>query len=216
VYCPQAFAQTDESALYQLMRDYPFATFLTYSQDELQVDHLPLLLEQENGVATLWGHLAAANSTAKLLREDDLVMIVFNGPQAYVSPNWYPTKQENGKAVPTWNYMVVHVKGRIKLIHDQSRLRTLLEKLTREHESELPHPWKISDAPEDFIEKNLRAIVGFEVRIESIQGKWKLNQNHPEKNQRGVMEAYLAFKDEHHQRMASLIQNRLITEGQES
>lgn len=211
MYCPHVFSNTDENILFQLIKDYPFATLLSFYQGEIQVDHLPLVLEIEQDKAKLMGHFAIANPSAKNLIDGDSIKIIFNGPQAYVSPNWYPTKKENGKAVPTWNYIVVHVKGSIRLIHDELQLKNLLEKLTQQHESAFSHPWKISDAPDDYIAKNLRAIVGFEIEIDDIKGKWKVSQNHPEKNQQGIMDAYFSFNDDNHQKIATEIKNRLTT-----
>ncbi|TAM14761.1 MAG: FMN-binding negative transcriptional regulator, partial [Rhodanobacter sp.] len=115
------------------------------------------------------------------------VLVIFRGPHGYVSPNWYPTKHETGREVPTWNYAVVHVHGRLKVIEDATWLRALLERLTDRHEASEPAPWHVGDAPEDHIEKSLRAIVGIEIAIERIEGKFKLSQNHPERNRLGVI-----------------------------
>ncbi len=115
------------------------------------------------------------------------VLLIFQGPDGYISPNWYPSKHETGREVPTWNYAVVHVHGRLRVIDDATWLRRLLETLTDHHEAGQPQPWKISDAPEDHIETSLRAIVGLEVSIDRIEGKFKLSQNHPARNYAGVI-----------------------------
>ncbi len=116
------------------------------------------------------------------------VLVVFRGPDGYVSPNWYPSKHETGREVPTWNYAVVHVHGRLRVIDDASWLRRFLDALTDHHEATQPHPWQVGDAPADHIEKSLRAIVGIQIAIERIEGKFKLSQNHPEANRLGVIE----------------------------
>jgi transcriptional regulator len=114
-------------------------------------------------------------------------LLVFHGPDGYVSPNWYPSKHETGREVPTWNYAVVHVHGHLRVVDDTTWLRGLLETLTDRHEAGQPQPWKVGDAPRDHIEKSLRAIVGLEVAIERIEGKLKLSQNHPARNREGVI-----------------------------
>jgi transcriptional regulator len=115
------------------------------------------------------------------------VLLVFHGPDGYISPNWYPSKHETGREVPSWNYAVVHVHGRLRVIEDSVWLRGLLETLTDRHEAAQPLPWKMADAPEDHIQKSLRAIVGLAVTIDRIEGKFKLSQNHPARNRAGVI-----------------------------
>jgi len=116
------------------------------------------------------------------------VLVIFRGADGYISPNWYPSKQQTHREVPTWNYAVVHVHGRLRVIEDAAWLRALLERLTDRHEAGQPAPWHVSDAPEDHIEKMLRAISGLEISIERIEGKFKLNQNHPAANRAGVVD----------------------------
>ncbi len=133
----------------------------------------------------LHGHVARGNELARM--DGAEVLLVFRGPHGYISPNWYPSKHETGREVPTWNYAVVHVHGRLRVIDDAAWLRRLLETLTDHHEAGQPQPWKISDAPDDHIEKSLRAIVGLEIAIDRIEGKFKLSQNHPARNRAGVI-----------------------------
>lgn len=181
MYMPKHFVETRVEVLYGLMRDYPFATVVANAAGGLVANHLPF--ELVGGV--LHGHVARGNELAQL--DGAQVLLVFQGPGGYISPNWYPTKQETHREVPTWNYAVVHVHGRLRAIDDADWLRRLLETLTNRHEADQPQPWKITDAPEDHIEKSLRAIVGLEVAIERIEGKFKLNQNHPARNRAGVI-----------------------------
>ncbi|MHB1058318.1 MAG: FMN-binding negative transcriptional regulator [Rhodanobacter sp.] len=181
MYVPKHFEVTRTEALQGLIRTYPFATLVTHDAGGLAANHLPF--ELVDGV--LHGHVARGNELAGL--DGAEVLLVFHGPDGYISPNWYPSKHETGREVPTWNYAVVHVHGRLKVIDDAAWLRRLLETLTDRHEAGQPQPWKVSDAPDDHIEKSLRAIVGLEVAIERIDGKFKLSQNHPARNCAGVI-----------------------------
>ncbi len=181
MYMPKHFAETRTQVLQALIRMYPLATVLASTADGFVANHLPF--EWVDGA--LHGHVARGN---ELVRMDDAeVLLVFRGPDGYISPNWYPSKHETGREVPTWNYAVVHVRGRLRVIDDATWLRGLLERLTDHHEADQPQPWKVTDAPADHMEKSLLAIVGLEVVIERIEGKFKLSQNHPARNRAGVI-----------------------------
>jgi len=181
MYMPKAFHETRTDVLHGLIRAYPFAIVVTHATDGLSANHLPFELVGD----VLHGHVARGN---ELVRMDGAeVLLIFRGPDGYVSPNWYPTKHETGREVPTWNYAVVHVHGRLRVIDDADWMRGLLETLTDHHEADQPQPWKITDAPEDHIEKSLQAIVGLEVVVDRIEGKFKLSQNHPARNRAGVV-----------------------------
>lgn len=181
MYLPKSFEETRVEVLHGLIRDYPFATVIVRTADSLAANHLPFEMVGD----ALHGHVARGNELARMDGAD--VLVIFRGPDGYISPNWYPSKQETGREVPTWNYAVVHVHGRLRVVDDAMWLRRLLETLTDHHEAAQPRPWRISDAPEDHIEKSLRAIVGLEVTVERIEGKFKLSQNHPSANRAGVI-----------------------------
>jgi len=181
MYTPKHFVETRAEALHGLIRAYPFATLVTRAANGLTANHLPFELVGE----VLHGHVARGNELAQL--DGAEVLLLFQGPDGYISPNWYPSKHETGREVPTWNYVVVHVHGRLRVIDDATWMRRLLETLTDHHEAGQPQPWKISDAPDDHIEKSLRAIVGLEVSIDRIEGKFKLSQNHPARNRAGAI-----------------------------
>jgi transcriptional regulator len=181
MYVPRYFAETRVEALHGLIRDYPFATVVANMADGLVANHLPFELVGN----ALHGHVARGNELARL--DGAEVLAIFKGPDGYVSPNWYPTKQETHREVPTWNYAVAHVHGRLKVVADAAWLRALLERLTDRHEAAEPQPWHVADAPADHVEKMLSAIVGIEIAIERIEGKFKLSQNHPERNRLGVI-----------------------------
>jgi transcriptional regulator len=182
MYVPSYFSETRTAALHGLIRAFPFATLVVGGASGLSANHLPFELVD---ATTLHGHVARGNE----LRHADgaEVLLIFHGPDGYVSPNWYPSKQLTGREVPTWNYAVVHVHGRLRVVEDAAWLRSLLERLTDRHEAGLPAPWKVSDAPDDHIEKSLRGIVGLDISIARIEGKFKLSQNHPEANRLGVI-----------------------------
>lgn len=181
MYTPKHFSESRVQALHGLIREYPFATVVAHAAGGLAANHLPF--ELVDGV--LHGHVARSNELARMDGAD--VLLIFRGPDGYISPNWYPSKHETGREVPTWNYAVVHVHGRLKVVDDAVWLRRLLETLTDRHEAAQPQPWKVSDAPADHIQKSLRAIVGLEIAIERIEGKFKLSQNHPAGNRAGVV-----------------------------
>ena len=181
MYTPNHFEETRVEALHGLIGAYPFATVVTTATNGLAANHLPF--ELVDGV--LHGHVARGNELAKM--DGAEVLLIFRGPDGYISPNWYPTKHETGREVPTWNYAVVHVHGRLRVTGDAAWLRRLLETLVDHHEATQPQPWQVSDAPEDHIEKSLRAIVGLEIDIDRIEGKFKLSQNHPARNRAGVI-----------------------------
>ena len=199
MYTPKYSEETRAEVLDALVRTYPFATVVANSANGLIANHLPF--ELVNGV--LHGHVARGN---ELVQMDGVeVLLVFRGPDGYISPNWYPTKHETGREVPTWNYAVLHVHGRLRVIDDAAWLKILLERLTDHHEADQPQPWKMSDAPEDHIETSLRAIVGLEVTIDRVEGKFKLSQNHPARNRTGVIAGLRQRNGEGDVELASLM-----------
>ncbi|GLQ49769.1 FMN-binding negative transcriptional regulator [Dyella flava] len=182
MYLPKYFHETRTEVLHALIRDYPFGTVVMHGAEGMVANHLPFELV---GDTLLHGHVACGNELAKA--DGAQVLVIFQAADGYVSPNWYPSKHETGREVPTWNYAVVHVHGRLRVTDDKAWLRELLERLTNRHEASQPKPWRVSDAPEDHIEKMLKAIAGLEITIERIEGKFKLSQNHPDANRAGVI-----------------------------
>ena len=187
MYLPAHFEESRPEVLHAMMREQPFATLVTQGADGLTADHLPLHLEPGSGsCGALQGHVARANPLWQRAADCE-VLAIFHGPQAYVTPSWYATKREHGKAVPTWNYVVVHARGRLRAIDDAAWLRRQLATLVAEHEAGFAEPWQIADAPPDYIDKMLAAIVGIEIVITELQGKWKISQNQPAANRAGVV-----------------------------
>jgi transcriptional regulator len=191
MYRPSYFREDRLDVLHALIRSHPFAQLVTAGEQGPEANPLPMLVDPEaspNG--TLRGHLARANDQAAALRAGGPALVIFQGPQAYVSPSWYPSKHVpgpgHGKVVPTWNYVAVHAWGTPRVIDDPVWLRRLVEDLTVSQEQGRPKPWAVGDAPEDFIATMVKAIVGIEIPIDRIEGKWKLSQNRPEPDRRGV------------------------------
>ena len=206
MYCPAHFAESRPEALHALMREHPLATLVTMGEAGLNADHVPLILETAaDGSAVLRGHVARANPMWKTVRTDLEALAIFHGPEAYITPSWYPAKREHGKAVPTWNYAVVHARGPLRIIHDADWLRTQVESLTQRQETAFAEPWAVSDAPADYIEKMLAAIVGIELALTSLEGKWKASQNQPEGNRGGAAQGLQALGTDDALRMAQLI-----------
>lgn len=190
MHIPEVFRQNQQAQLHALMRSAPLATLISHSSAGLQASHLPLLLVADEGEhGTLYGHFARANGQWQAFAEDAQALAIFTGAEAYISPSSYPSKAEHGKAVPTWNYQSVHAQGRLELFDEPERLRLLLTRLTAAHESSRPQPWAMSDAPQDYIDSMLRAIVGFVLPIQRLEGQWKLSQNRSAADREGVQQA---------------------------
>ena len=181
MYVPDHFREDRTEVLHQAMRQIGFATLVTQGLD---ANHLPMLLDGN----VLRGHVARANPVWK--QAEGPALAIFLGPHAYVSPNWYPSKAETGKAVPTWNYITVHARGRIAWRQEPDWLRAHVTALSDAHEAQRAQPWGVGDAPETYIQTMLRGVVGFELTIESLQGKYKLSQNRDAADRAGVREAF--------------------------
>lgn len=185
MYRRAPFVEQDPDTLSGLMQAYPLATLIR-SGTELAADLLPLEVDFTEGAWRLRGHVARANP---LWREGhgQPVLVLFQGPQGYISPNWYPSKAEHGKDVPTWNYTMVQAHGTLQAIDDAAWLRAFLERLTRRHEGGRAAPWHLGDAPPDYLDAMLQAIVGIEIAVTRIEGKFKLNQNYAAADRTGAV-----------------------------
>lgn len=188
MYIPSKFAETRIPVLRALVRRHPLATLVAATASGVDAEHVPLLLDEARGPrGVLQGHVAKANPIWRRLSDGAEVLVVFQGPDHYVSPGWYPSKQQHGKVVPTWNYAVVHARGRLTWKHDPVWLRELLDRLTDVHEHARELPWQVTDAPADFVEHMLTSIVGLEIPVSSLEGKWKLSQNRGADDRAGVI-----------------------------
>ena len=187
MYLPSAFRQDDLAELHAQIQASPFALLTSAGAAGVQASHLPLLLAPDEGeFGTLYGHFARANPHWRDLQGSAEALAVFSGPDAYISPGWYPAKAEHGKVVPTWNYIAVHARGPVELIEEPERLLQIVSRLSDQHESGRERPWAVSDAPREYIDSMLRAIVGFALPIRRLEGKWKLGQNRSAADQAGV------------------------------
>jgi transcriptional regulator len=196
MYVPAHFRETRAEVLHELIRAWPLAALVHVGPDGLGANHVPLLLDAAEPLGTLRGHVARANPIHAELRDDSPVLAIFQGPSHYVSPSWYPSKHAHGKDVPTWNYMVVHAHGRIRWRPEPDWLLKMLNDLTDAQEGGRARPWSVSDAPADFISQAMKAIVGFEIAIERLTGKWKLSQNREAPDRDGAIAGLDAEPDE--------------------
>lgn len=206
MYQPSHFEESRPEVLHALLRSHPLATLVTLTAQGLEANHIPLYL-RTTGVdrPTLVGHVARAN---RLWRETDLampVLAIFQGPQHYISPGWYASKAEHGKVVPTWNYAVVHAKGRLQVHDDAAWIRAQMVELTGQQEAGMAHVWRVDDAPPDYTDKLLGAVVGISIPIDTLVGKWKLSQNQSAANQATVQQGLQGLGTEAGAVMAGLV-----------
>ncbi len=188
MYVPKRFEEPRVDVMHVLIRARPLATLVTLSSGGLNANHIPLhLSESPAPFGTLRGHIARANPVSGDLTKEIEALAVFHGPDTYITPSWYATKRETGNVVPTWNYAVVHAYGFLHVVDDTSWLRAHLEALTAHNEASFPEPWEVSDAPHEHIERAMAAIVGIEMVITRLVGKWKVSQSQPLQNQASVV-----------------------------
>jgi transcriptional regulator len=188
MYIPKHFSETNTDLLHDVMCTYPLATLVSITSSGIDANHLPLYFTKKEGVSdTLSGHVAKANPICHEMADGSEVLAIFHGPQAYITPSWYPSKAKTDMVVPTWNYVVVHARGTLKVIEDAKWLRTHLDLLTASQEAGLNKPWQLDDAPADFTGKLINAIAGIEIDISTLSGKWKVSQNQTIENQQGVI-----------------------------
>jgi len=188
MYVPRHFAETRVEVLHELIRRHPLGTLVVAAADGLEASHVPFEIDPEPApFGTLRCHVARANPIWQQISADRPVLVVFQGEEGYVSPSWYVGKQEHGKVVPTWNYAAVHAYGIANAVQDAAWLRRMVEDLTNRHEQVRADPWHVSDAPADYVEKLLGAIVGIEIPVKRMLGKWKFSQNRSAADRQGVI-----------------------------
>ena len=205
MYMPFSFVEKDLSVLHSCIEENSFATLVTTGSAGPVVSHLPLLLDRADGPnGTLIGHMAKANPQWREMTNSD-ALAIFHGPHAYISPGWF--REQN--VVPTWNYVAVHVTGKIQLVEEQTQLLDIVLRYVNVYEASMPEPWQLNSAEPEFIEKLLDAIVGFTIEISSIEGKWKLNQNHPEARRQKVIAGLKTRPDDDSRKIAEFMQATL-------
>jgi transcriptional regulator len=206
LYLPSYFKESRIDVLHALMRERPLATLVTSIDSGLVANHIPVETRTEPAPhGLIRGHIARANPLWKEYRPGSEAMAIFQGPQVYISPSFYPSKRETGEVVPTWDYAVVHAHGTLHFVQDTEWLKSLVVGLTNAHEAPRQAPWKVDDAPPPYIEKMLSLIVGFEFSIVSLTGKWKLSQNHPAANRQGVVQGLRDAVGEDSREIADLL-----------
>jgi transcriptional regulator len=209
MYVPPHFDESRAVVLHALMNAQPLVAVVTFGAGGLEANHVPLHLfpdEGERGV--LRGHVARQNGMWRTGGAAVEALAIFQGPASYVSPFWYPTKREHGKVVPTWNYVVVHAHGRLHVHDGPQWVRRQVSALTDRQEARFAHPWAVSDAPDDYVDKMLQAIVGIEIVIERLVGKWEASQNQSAANRAGAAKGMAAIGDAAAQEMARIIIRR--------
>jgi transcriptional regulator len=187
MYLPEQFRVDDVAALHALMRARPFATLVSAGAGGLMATHLPTVLKDDGAYGTIECHVARANPHWRDFAAGAEALLIFQGPEGYITPNWYPSKAEHGKVVPTWNYAVVHAHGRAQAMDDVAWLRRHVGELTAQQEAGEAKPWAVTDAPDSFIAGMARAIVGIRLPIARLEGKWKMSQNREMKDREGVV-----------------------------
>jgi transcriptional regulator len=209
MYIPRANQETRIPIIQKLMEDHPFASLITMGRSGLFATHIPMVLERDASPhGLLRCHISRANPQWREFSSDLEALAIFSGPQHYITPSWYPEKQETGKVVPTWNYAVVHAYGHLRVIEDPNWLMAHLHSLVKINEAEFPTPWKIEDAPADYIASQVKGIVGFEMVIERLEGKWKVSQNRSEQDRGGVADGLAELNTADSLAMKSLVEKR--------
>ena len=193
MYNPAHFALTDPEALQRIIRQHPLGMLVTHGPEGLDANHVPFEYDPTRGEhGTLTAHVARANPVWQQCAGGAYVLVVFRGAEGYISPSWYPSKHEAHRQVPTWNYEVVHAHGRLTVRDDEKFVRGVVARLTRTHEATEPQPWKMGDAPSDYLDMMLQAIVGLEIAVTRLEDKAKLGQNKEPRDRQGAVEALQA------------------------
>jgi transcriptional regulator len=210
LYLPAHFNESRTEVMHALMRAHPLCALVTQCRSGLIANHVPVqTLAEPAPLGSIRGHIARANPLWRDYRAETQALAIFQGPQIYISPSFYPSKGKTGEVVPTWNYAVVHASGTLRFIQDTGWLRDFVAGLTATHEAPRALPWKVDDAPAPYIDKMLSLIVGFEFSIAALSGKWKVSQNRSQADQEGVMRNLQDADDADAHEMAALIADRI-------
>lgn len=213
MYTPKYNEVTDRSVLAEHIKSNPFGSWSCIAGDEVVVNHIPFVFHEDRGeFGTITGHVSRANPVWENCSSDKNSAIVFHGEDAYISPSWYPSKHHEGKAVPTWNYNLVQVRGIPSFQEDRNWLFDHIKELTDIHEKSQALPWKVDDAPKEYINRLVNGIIGIEIPISSIVGKWKLGQNRPESDQIGMV-AGLSSRDDRGSQALGMLAERFSRDG---
>lgn len=214
MYLPKYHQLADREAIWALMQTHALGAWVCCTTEGLIANHLPLFLDRTRGPhGTLMGHVSRANDVWQVLRPAAPSVVMFQGPQAYITPGWYPGKTEHGKVVPTWNYMVAHAHGVARAVEDPHWLLDMLNRLTHAHESQQATPWRLEDAPDGFIASMLQGIVGIEIPIDRLEGKLKVSQDEALPDRLGTVAGLQAEAGDEARAMAALVQQAIVQTG---
>lgn len=214
MYVSKHHAFHDREAVFTLIESHPLGAWVCHARDGLQANHVPFFLDRTRGAhGTLMGHVARANPVWQQLAADTPSVVMFQGAQSYITPSWYPGRAEHGKVVPTWNYVVAHAHGTARVVEDPGWLLDMLNLLTDAQESRQAMPWRVGEAPADFIGKLMRAIVGIEIPIDRLEGKLKASQDEDGQDRRGTVQGLQASAGEQSRDMAAWVLGALTQDG---
>jgi transcriptional regulator len=209
MYIPKHFEETRVPVLHAFVEAHPFCTLVTMGSSGLIASHIPVVLEREGtSLGVLKGHVSRANPQWREFTPEVEALAIFVGPDHYITPSWYAEKAETGNVVPTWNYAAVHAYGWLAIVKDAAWLRAHVEALTKIHEAERSTPWKVSDAPEEYVSAMVKGIVGLELAVTRIEGKWKASQNRSERDRQGVAQGLGELATENSRAMKALVEER--------
>ncbi|MCV2355599.1 FMN-binding negative transcriptional regulator [Paucibacter sp. B2R-40] len=210
MYVPPYHAQTELNSVQSLIEAQPLGAWVISGAEGLIANHIPFILDRSRGeFGTLRAHVSRANPVWQQLAASTDSLVMFQGPQSYITPSWYPTRLTEGKVVPTWNYVVAHAHGKARAVEDPRWILQLLRDLTEHSEAQQALPWKIEDAPLDFISRLARAVVGIEIPISKLQGKWKLSQDEAMPDRLGTADKLLALGDANSVALAGLVTEQI-------
>lgn len=209
MYNPAPHVETRPDVLHQFIREHPLAVLVSGGSNGLEATHVPMVLHPEIGPhGVLRCHVARANPHWKSIEAGTPALAIFSGPQHYITPSWYPSKKEHGRVVPTWNYVAVHASGHAKLFEEETALREHLNSLTHQSELGFEKPWAVSDAPEEFIKAMSKAIVGIEISIDRLEGKWKTSQNRSQADREGAIAGLESLGTPRSREMAEIMKRK--------
>jgi transcriptional regulator len=208
MYQPPHFREDDLAVQHALIRAHPLGLLVTFGSEGLEANLIPFVLHASSALGTLKAHLSRANPQWRNFDPDQEALVVFQGPETYITPSWYAAKREHGKVVPTWNYAIVQARGRLTIKDDPDWLLQQITAMTDMQEAPRPEPWTVSDAPAPFVAAQLKGIVGVEIEITRIEGKWKVSQNRAEADRLGVSTGLRLSQDDASHRMAALVDAR--------
>lgn len=206
MFIPKQFRQDDKNMVMEAVKTIRFGVLVVFSEGRFFSSHLPFIIREENNQMILEGHVSRANELWKHAAKENPAMVIFQGEHAYIHPGWYETKKTTGKVVPTWNYQVIHLHGFAEKQEEPGWLLNHLEKLVTHNEADQKTPWKISDAPQDYIDGLTRAIVGIQFKVERFEAALKMNQHHPQENRLGVIEGLKSSTNFHDQAVGDIMQ----------